>query len=148
MCKPQLFRFLPVLIFLATVLGIIQCTPHVQNDIPGLWQSLNDPDLAIELTADNQLTIFRDQKSFLTFTLVERNKKFGSQAHWLIFNGTALVPQSTDTVYAGIRLEKVNDMRIRFYIHKHHDILDIADEFHKAKDLHSYREIMDAIADQ
>ena len=67
---------------------------------------------------------------------------------WQTFDGTALVPQSMDTVYAGIRLEKVNNNRIRIYIHKHHDILDIADEFHKAKDLYSYMEVMKNIADK
>ena len=46
------------------------------------------------------------------------------------------------------RIEIVDDKRIRIYFHKHHNILDLADEYHRTDDFNSYQTIMEKILEE
>jgi hypothetical protein len=50
-----------------------------------------------------------------------------------------------ETEFTRGKIEVVHPDRVRIYFFKHHDILDVADEYQKANDFKSYALIMDKI---
>ena len=46
------------------------------------------------------------------------------------------------------RIEIINNDRIRIYLLKHHDILDLADEYHRTNDFSSYQTILSGIVEE
>jgi hypothetical protein len=127
---------------LILALLLIGCN-HSHYDFNGKWQSLNDPDVLIEfqdntvslLTAQQPLWNAVSQSGFLRYELQSERPNW---YHLQVFDNDALFVHG--------KIEVVNDFRIRVYLYKHHDILDVADEFHRTKGLNTYRELLDSIA--
>lgn len=53
-----------------------------------------------------------------------------------------------DQLFFKGKIEYVNQDRMRIYLYQHHDILDIADEYHRAQDFDSYTAIMENMLKQ
>ena len=65
-----------------------------------------------------------------TFTTVQR-----PWYHFEAFDGNEF--------FTGGRIETVDENRIRIYFHKHHNILDLADEYYRTDDFESFKQIME-----
>jgi len=112
-------------------------------DLEGKWQSLNDPETVVEFTDNTEIILYRGGKSFwsqatrngeLMYAITKRhNQWYDFEA----FDGAEL--------FTAGRIEIVDDNRVRIYFHKHHGILDLADEYYRTDDFNSYQAIMDKI---
>lgn len=61
------------------------------------------------------------------------------------WNSFTIADESQNDFSEG-RIEIVDTDRIRIYWHKHHDILDLADEFHRTVELESLNAILRKIS--
>ena len=60
--------------------------------------------------------------------------------HWYTFDA-----MDGDEIFFKGRIETVQGGRIRIYLLKHHHILDLADEYSRTHDFHSYSSILNEI---
>ena len=129
-------------VFLVT-LFFLSCIPKTDFNFHGYWQSLNEGNLTILIGDNFEYELIRDGLSFFsrtddespTISIQQREK------NWYSFQ--IIYAYGEDMVRG--RIETVNKDRMRIYFHKHHDILDLADEFHRAKDTNSFDNLMDSI---
>ncbi len=119
------------------------CHPSDSYKFEGKWQSLNSPGSVVAFTPDKKMIFYKDKVSFwgqatkhgeLTYMLTSIQ---GPWYHFETFDG--------DEFFTGGRIETVDENRIRIYIHKHHDILDQADEYYRTEDFDSFKPIMEKI---
>lgn len=109
------------------------------------WQSLNDRNLVIEISNDQTYSLYRNGELFpdenspyndLSIAIVHH------EGQWFDFN---IHDNVNDETFTRGKMEVVNENRIRIYFLKHHDILDLADEFYRTTDLVSFDAIMNEI---
>ncbi len=119
------------------------CNPSDSYKFEGKWQSLNSPGSVIAFTPDKKVIFYKDKVSLwsqatkhgeltYTFTAVQ-----GPWYHFEAFDGNEF--------FTGGRIETVDENRIRIYFHKHHNILDLADEYYRTEDFDSFKPIMEQI---
>jgi len=119
------------------------CHPSDSYKFEGKWQSLNSPGSVVAFTTDKKMIFYKDKVSLwsqatkhgeltYTFTTVQR-----PWYHFEAFDGNEF--------FTGGRIETVDENRIRIYFHKHHDILDLADEYYRTDDFDSFKPIMEQI---
>jgi hypothetical protein len=129
-----------VLLLLSIVFIFSGCKHENDFQFTGKWQSLNDSKSLIEFTADNHIILYRNGKSFwaLASRHGELNYEISEEGDgWYKFAALDGVEE-----FLHGRIEIVNTDRIRIYFHKHHDILDVADEYHRTADFNNFSEIM------
>ncbi len=121
------------------------CNQQKQFNFYGKWQSLNDRGLVYEINENGNYTLFRDGASLyaqvegtgqLKIKIREENQR------WYSFK---IADETSRKEFTKGRIEIVNEDQIRIYFHKHHDILDVADEFHRTENLTSFEAIMSKI---
>lgn len=131
-----------VITALSILTAAVACKPD-ENNFEGKWQSLNDPHNVIEFTPDQKIILYRDSSSLwssvtkygeLTCSLQKES------THWYTFDAL-----DGDEIFFKGRIETVAGGRIRIYLLKHHDILDLGDEYSPTKNFHSYTSIMNDI---
>jgi hypothetical protein len=130
---------------LCVLLIVLQwnCNPPVQYSFEGKWQSLNTPETVVEFTAEKEIILLRNKISLWGSATKhgELTYKFTSiQGDWYHFN---LLDR--DELFVKGRIETVDENRIRIYFYKHHDILDVADEYYRTDGFDNYQVIMDKI---
>lgn len=131
--------------FILITLLFTACNQQKEFNFYGKWQSLNDRGLVIEINKNGTYNLFRDGASFfanlsdagqLKIKIRERNQR------WYSFK---IADETSRKEFSKGRIEIVNEDRIRIYFHKHHDILDLANEFHRTENLTSFEAIMSKI---
>ncbi len=122
---------------------LMSCSNQSQYNLTGKWQSLNESETVIEFTGNKELILYRGGKSFWSQATKNGELKYeikNVQNKWFdfeAFDGTELFTKG--------RIEIVDDNRVRIYFHKHHNILDLADEYYRTDDFNSYQTIMEKI---
>ena len=126
------------------IIGLLMsCSNQNQYNFEGKWQSLNDSETVIEFTRNKEVILYRGGKSFwsqatkngeLRYEITNRKNKW---SEFEAFDGAELFTKG--------RIEIVDDKRVRIYFHKHHNILDLADEYYRTDDFNSYQTIMEKI---
>lgn len=119
------------------------CNPADKYMFEGKWQSLNSPETVIEFTPERELILYRNKMSVWGSATKhgELTYKFtSSQGAWYHFDLL-----DGDEFFVSGRIETVDENRIRMYFHKHHNILDLADEYFRTTDFESFKPIMDKI---
>lgn len=142
--KKRLFRtFFPCRFWILMIALQWSCHPSDSYKFEGKWQSLNSPGSVVAFTPDKKMIFYKDKVSLwaqatkhgeltYTFTTVQ-----GPWYHFEAFDGNEF--------FTGGRIETVDENRIRIYFHKHHNILDLADEYYRTDDFESYQQIMERI---
>jgi len=127
----------------------IFCTACENSDdfkFQGMWQSLNDQASVIEFSGEGKIILLRNGVSFWAQTTMHGELNYcitKQEGEWYKF-----VTKDGDQVCFNGRIEIVNRDRIRIYIHKHHNILDIADEYQRTDYLNNFSTIMNEILRQ
>ena len=102
--------------------------------------------MIIEIDENDKYTLYRKGKSVsedlsdfeeLKIRILNKN------GNWRTFK---IEDSKTKKEFSKGRIEIVNKDRDRIYFHKHHNILDLADEFHRTENLTSFEEIMGEIS--
>jgi hypothetical protein len=109
----------------------------------GKWQSLNDYSALIEFTKEKKIILFKNEELFWVQATKygELNYEISKQSDdWY----KLVTLDGTDEFYKG-RIEIVDKNRIRIYFHKHHDILDVADEYYRTDGFNNLSKIMKKI---
>ena len=119
------------------------CEEPNNNPFQGKWQSLNDSHTVIEFTPEQKIILYKDSTSF--WSLVTKHGELTclikkESTHWYTFDAI----DGGDIFFKG-RIETVKDGRIRIYLLKHHHILDLADEYSRTNDFHSFTSILNEI---
>lgn len=131
--------------FVSMVLLLSGCKQNSTTTFQGKWQSLNDKDVVVEFKPDNKYCLYRkgsllyegvNERGYLTYDITHNQK---SWYDLVIYN------ESINDVFSINKIEVVNEKRIRIYAFKHHDILDVADEYYKVADFDSYDSVMQQI---
>jgi hypothetical protein len=134
-----------VSILIMLVLCIISCRRAEPFDITGKWQSLNAQG-GFQITAQHEIDFYKDGLPLWSMAASNPPLKFqviSNDENWLSFR-----VMDGDELFIKGKMEQVNEQRLRIYLFKHHDILDIADEYHRANDFESYTSIMEGILKQ
>ena len=121
------------------------CERKAEFDLYGKWQSLNYRRIVIEFNENGNYSLFRDGNSqFVDLEDFGQLKTVFAErsGNWYTFD---IIGESNQKVMTKGRIELVNENRIRIYFHKHHNILDLADEYHRTEDFNSFDDIMDSI---
>lgn len=122
------------------------CRQTSDFNFEGKWQSLNEAGTVVEFTKDNRIVLYRDGKSFwgsatkhgeLTY-MIENDPD-----NWYSFKA-----YDGDEFFFKGRIELVKGGRIRIYFLKHHDILDLADEYIRTNDFDSFSSILSGILEE
>ncbi|WP_367393073.1 hypothetical protein [Lewinella sp. LCG006] len=131
--------------FAFLVLLVSGCKQNSTTTFQGKWQSLNDKDVVVEFKPDNQYCLYRkgtllyegvNERGYLTYDISYKEK---SWFDLVIYN------ESINDIFSKNKIEVVNEKRIRIYAFKHHDILDVADEYYKVADFDSFDRVMKQI---
>ncbi len=128
------------IIILGLVLG---CSNQSQYNFTGKWQSLNESETVIEFTGNNEIILYRGGKSLWSQATKNGELKYkitNSQDNWFDFEAV-----DGSEIFTKGRIEVVDDKRVRIYFHKHHNILDLADEYYRTDGFNSYHTIMETI---
>lgn len=121
------------------------CQQNSTTTFQGKWQSLNDKDVVVEFKPDNKYCLYRkgsrlyegvNERGYLTYGITHNQK---SWYDLVIYN------ESINDVFSKNKIEVVDEKRIRIYAFKHHDILDVADEYYKVADFDSFDRVMKEI---
>jgi len=134
--------FFKLISFVLIILVFSKCSSIEEFDFHGKWQSLNDEGLLIQIDDENNYTLFKNGKSYLDELEGYGKLKIKinhSEGHWNSF----IVEDELQKELTHGRIEIVTKDRIRIYFHKHHQILDLADEFHRADDFSSFHKLLD-----
>jgi hypothetical protein len=133
-------------IFLTFTLAFILFGCHQKGDVNiiGKWQSLNR-NTVIEFSSDSfdlytngkPLWSQASTEGVLHYTLSELGRDWYSLD---VFDG--------DKVFVKCKLEVVSKDRIRVYYFKHHNILDLADEYYRTNDFNSLNSILNEIMEK
>lgn len=127
------------------ILIFLSCDKENEFNFYGKWQSLNESGFIIEIDENDKYTLYRNGNSFfedlsdfeeLKIRILNKN------GNWRTFK---IEDSKTKKEFSKGRIEIVNKDRVRIYFHKHHNILDLADEFHRTENLTSFEEIMGEI---
>ena len=118
------------------------CNHFPSLDLTGKWQSLNGL-AGIEFFPDQTIDLFRDNQP--VWSLASTNGRLSYSIHPLHKGWYQLEVRDGETEFTRGKIEVVHPDRVRIYFFKHHDILDVADEYQKANDFKSYALIMDKI---
>lgn len=131
--------------FLLITLLFTACNQQKEFNFYGKWQSLNDRGLVIEINKNGNYTLFRDGASFFANLADAGQLKIKireEKQRWYSFK---IADETSRKEFTKGRIEIVNEDRIRIYFHKHHDILDLANEFHRTENLTNFEAIMSKI---
>lgn len=120
------------------------CNKTEDFDIVGMWQSLNDTTI-VEFTTDN-VELYRNGKPF--WSLATKEGKLNYTLKALRNDWYQLDIKDGEESFIKCKIEIVNKDRIRIYYFKHHDILDLADEYHRTQDFNSFDQIMQKILEE
>jgi hypothetical protein len=113
------------------------------DSLIGMWQSLNNANSVLEFTKDNKYILYINGNSFyapankngeLNYSIIKQEN------NWIEFQ----TRDGNEIVFNG-KVEIVDNERIRVYIYKHHNILDVADEYYRTQDFDSFDKIMKKI---
>ena len=130
-------------VFILIIGILIACQDHSKYRFEGKWQSLNDPESVIEFTDNKGLILYKNGESFWGPTTKKGELKYeisNAQKNWFDFKAF-----DGDELFMKGRIETVDDKRIRIYFHKHHNILDLADEYYRTADFNSFPTILEKI---
>ena len=133
-----------VIFFLITLI-LTSCTQKKKFDFHGKWQSLNENGFVIDIKGNDNYTLYRDGRSMFSNVGDFKQLKIKIEEEnspWYRFK---IFGENNQEEFGNGRMEIVNPERIRIYFHKHHDILDLADEFHRTENLISFDSIMGKI---
>jgi len=130
------------LILIVLISAVLSLSYRTDDDLffIGKWQSLNDYSALVEFTADKKIILYKNEQSFWVQATKygELNYEISKQSEeWY----KLVMLDGTDEFYKG-RIEIVDKNRIRIYIHKHHDILDTADEYYRTDGFNNLSKIM------
>lgn len=131
--------------FLTSTILLLSCQQNEPFNLVGKWQSLNAQG-GIEINNQHEIDLYRDGLPLWSGAARHPPLKLeviSQQGNWLSFD-----VRDGEALFMKGKIERVNKDRVRFYFFKHHDILDIADEYHRANDFDSYTSIMDGILQQ
>ncbi|MFN7116306.1 MAG: hypothetical protein ACK4TA_05865 [Saprospiraceae bacterium] len=135
--KPYLF-----LILLFATAGCSN-TAFDEEQLQGLWQSLNDPHRVVSIDRYGTYTLYLKGENFskniagfeqLQFQIVQTQ-----DVRHADFN---IVNPSNESVFVKGKVEMVNADRMRLYFFKHNNILDLADEYYKTDGFGNFEKIM------
>ncbi len=140
----QIVKYKSVYKIIFIILIFLSCHQEEKFNFYGKWQSLNEAGFIIEIDKNDRYDLYRKGKSMLEGLDVDELKIdiIRKTENWYRFKIEDL---PTKKEFSKGRIEIVSKNRIRIYFHKHHDILDVADEFHRTKDLTSYEQIINKI---
>lgn len=128
----------PIIIFSLFILfTFTQCESSSKYHFSGKWQSLNDAQTVIEISKNGDYQLFRNKELFF---VSQKISILPLKDNWYSFN---LKNKEGEEFSSNGRIEVVDENRIRIYHHKHHDILNVADEYHRTDDFGQMRKIMD-----
>jgi len=125
---------------------LIGCWSQSHYKLEGKWQSLNESETVIAFTSHKEIILYRGGKSFWGQITKNGEMKYeitNSHNEWMDFAAF-----DGDELFTKGRIEIVDDKRIRIYLHKHHNILDLADEYYRTDDFKSYQTIMEKILEE
>jgi len=131
-------------IFLALTFIVFGCHQKEDVNIIGMWQSLNGKTV-IEFSAD-KVDLYSNGKAMWSQASKEGVLHYSLnelQRGWyrlVIFDG--------DKMFVKCKVEIVSKDRIRVYYFKHHNILDMADEYYRTTDFNSLNSIMNKIMEE
>jgi hypothetical protein len=94
------------------------------------WQSLNNSALVLEFTGDGKYRSYIKGEISLEFEYQETSRGQGLIEIDLIFEDDIENPGK-------ITIQIINKDRIRIFVWKHGDVLDLADEYHRTEDFES-----------
>ncbi len=126
--------------FILSLLLQLGCQRLDSYNLVGKWQSLNDPESVIEFTLNKEIVLYKKGQSIWSQATKNGELKYefsNDQRNWFAFEAF----DGKDLFMKG-RIEIVDKKRIRIYFHKHHDILDMADEYYRTNDFESFPSIM------
>jgi len=137
------------ILLIGIILLLTNCNKNDESyNFYGMWQSLNNSGSVIEIDQNHDYTLFVKGKptsnDIAGFGQLKINI-IRKEENWNLFR---IEDEATKKKFSAGRIEIVNEDRIRIYYHKHHDILDIADEYHRADNLVSFDKIMSEIQQQ
>jgi hypothetical protein len=139
----MIFKVYPRLLILILLIGISGFKIDNNDLVTGMWQSLNDCNSVLKFTKDYKIILYNKGESFwgqisengeLSYTILK------NENNWIDFQAN----DGDKLVFKG-KIEIVTNDRIRVYFYKHHDILDVADEYYRTYDFHSFEKIMKKI---
>lgn len=129
--------------FILFISLLMSCSNQSQYKFTGKWQSLNESETVIEFTGNKELILYRSGKSLWSQATKNGELKYkikNVQNNWFDFEAF----DGTESFTKG-RIEIVDKNRVRIYFHKHHNILDLADEYYRTDDFNSFQTIMEKI---
>lgn len=133
------------LLLLLVVLISLSCNPEKDFDFQGKWQSLNEKGTVIDISESGDYEMFKDKSPFYENSGIIEGLKirtYGKKGEWYKF---VIEEGELKKEFLKGRIEIVDSDRLRIYVHKHHNILDVADEYHRVDDFNSFRKVMDKI---
>lgn len=142
------FRFIemkiPLVIFtfICSFSLLQSCRNKPDLELTGKWQSLNGL-AGIEFFPDHTIDLFKDNQP--VWSMASTNGHLNYSINPLQDNWFQFMVLDGKSEFTRGKIEVVRPDRIRIYFFKHHDILDVADEYQKANDFQSYSPIMESI---
>lgn len=132
-----------LLISLITIVAISSCQNQEPFEFVGKWQSLNDSNYSIVIGENFSFDQIRNNRK-VSFEGLDKLNQLNIDIESMIVPWTNFeVREMTNSeLFMHGRIEVVDQERIRIYFHKHHDILDFADEFYRNDNDEDLEEIM------
>jgi hypothetical protein len=131
-------------IFVLLFFPVLLSCHHESNDnseIVGLYQSLNDPSRALEFTKSGYYIIYINGNPLIQEIADSSKLKYFYNKSRSQFN-LDIFGEKNNLLVVKANLEVVDKNRIRVYIYKHHDILDVADEFYRTDGFNNFEKII------
>ena len=128
----QLELVIVLLMSLSAIIAVSSCERQESYNFTGKWQSLNDSNYSIVISENLSFDQIRND-SKVSFEGPEGFDQLNIDIESVTDKWTTFeVREATSSeLFMHGRIEVVNQERVRIYFHKHHDILDLADEFYR-----------------
>lgn len=148
MSKPNpymtsIIKIFTVLLFAGIIHG---CSPDNGFRIEGKWQSLNNKTSVVEFLPNNIVDLYRNGEPVWSRASTNGHLKYTIKEIDKTWYYLQVLDQ--DEIFLNTKLEIVNENRIRLHFYKHHNILDLADEYQRTDDFNSFSEIMSEIMEE
>ena len=120
---------------------IISGQDAINYEVCAKWQSLNDIDKVLEFNKDGTYIAYSKGEPQLELQYEVTSRENGLIQIDLFFSEDDFEPGK-------MTIQIVNSDRIRIYVWKHGDVLDLADEYHRTDDFESMNKYLKKIIKQ